>query len=416
MIRYRWAQPADQAELLDLIAAGFAIYPDGRFDAKRGREHRILFKYLYSRPTWQSDWVMVGEVDRRLVAAVGFFPQQLNMGGTTVPVWAVSPVVVHPERQGQGYSGKCLTRALELLSVRGVPAVFLWGIPDFYPKFGFEPLLPRYKTRLAKDRISKGADLPPGRLRALKKTDLPTIAAIYESRASQLWLQPRRNYQWWTDRAMEMDSELADLKEVPFPKQENFLVWENFNGETAGYLYYSDPAGKDPLIINEAAAGDYNAAAAMLRFFMSQYVKDGEIIIIRGTPDHYLNLAAYRCGGTHLNPAPLAGMIKVLDWPAFWAQIKPLTAARFHEAGLSRPVTLAFRSGRQLWELKVTAAGGELAVATAATSALTEAQVTRLIFGLADAADGESLPVPIQKLPQVFPARYPFIWDANYLY
>jgi hypothetical protein len=269
---------------------------------------------------------------------------------------------------------------------------------------------------LAKNRLPKTETSIPGKLRPFKTTDLPAIAALYDLRAGQLWLQPQRTRQWWADRGAEMDSEQAELKEVPFPKKENFKVWENVNGETAGYLDYRDPDGNKPLIINEAAALDYPTAAAMLVCFMDQSVKDGETIVIRGTPEHYLNMAAYRLGGTHLNPAPLAGMIKVLDWPAFCSQIKPLITGRADVARLDRPVTVAFRSGQQLFKLKLTQAGGEITASAAAIPALSEAQLTRLIFGLADAAEWEALLPQAQALQQLFPSRFPFIWDANYLY
>jgi predicted N-acetyltransferase YhbS len=414
MVRYRWARRSDRAELLDLIAAGFTIRPDGRFDAQQGREYRVLFSYLYSRPTWQPDWVVVAETNRRLVAAVGFIPQQLNLEAVTIPVWAVSPVVVHPDEQGQGYGGNCLTQALAFLSARGIPVVFLWGIPDFYPKFGFVPLLPRYKTKLAKDRFLKATLLTPGKLRPLETADIPVIAALYDRRASQLWLQPQRTRQWWVDRVAEMDIELAELKEVPFPKKGNFQVWENLSGETTGYLYYT---GREPLMINEAAALDGTVATAMLTALMDRYVPDGGTVVIRGTPEHYLNLAAYRCGGTHLNPAPRAGMLKVLDWTAFCSQIQPAIAgpSGVPEGG-KRPLVLPFRSGRQVCQLQWTAAGLAVTAAAGATPALTETQLTRLFFGLADTAEWDALFPQTQAWRRLFPSRHPFIWDANYLY
>jgi GNAT superfamily N-acetyltransferase len=414
MIRCRWAGQADRAELLDLITDGFAVGPDGGTDETRGREHRILFSYLYSRPAWRPDWVMVGEVKRRLAAAVGFFPQQLHCGAATLPVWAVSPVVVHPDRQRKGYGGDCLRQALAMLRAQGIPAVFLWGIPAFYPKFGFVPLLPRYKTKLARDRFRKPAHLSPGRLRCLQTADLVTLAALYHRGNGRLWLQPQRTGQWWAERMAEMDMELAELKEAPFPKQANFRVWENCNGEPAGYLYYSDPAGLNPLTITEAAALNPEEAAAMLAAFMEQCVATGTTIVIRGTPEHYLNLVAYRCGGTHLNPAPLAGMVKVLDWPEFGARFNPVVANGLSDWG--RRVTLPFQDGEAVWELTVTAAGLTISAAPAATPLLTGAQLTRLFFGLADAVDWEALPQAAQALRKLFPSRYPFIWDANYLY
>jgi predicted N-acetyltransferase YhbS len=417
MVRYRWARPADRAELLDLIAAGFTIRPDGRFDSQQGREYRVLFTYLYSRPTWQPEWVVVAETNRRMVAAVGFIPQQLNLGTVILPVWAVSPVVVHSDEQGQGYGGNCLTQALAFLRARGIPAVFLWGIPNFYPKFGFVPLLPRYKTRLAKERFPRDVLLIPGKLRPLETADLPAIAALYERRAAQLWLQPQRTRQWWAERVAEMDCEMAELKEVPFPKKGNFLIWENLNSETTGYLYYTAPVGRDPLMINEAAALDGAVATAMLAALLDRYVPDGETVVIRGTPEHYLNLAAYRCGGTHLNPAPWAGMLKVLDWTAFCSQIQPAIAepSGATEKG-KRPLVLSFRSDRQARQLQWTAAGLAVTAAAGATPVLTEAQLTRLFFGLTDTAEWDALFPQTQAWRQLFPSRHPFIWDANYLY
>jgi putative acetyltransferase len=46
---------------------------------------------------------------------------------------------VAPGHQGRGIGAALIRRGLEILATRGVPAVFLEGSPDYYPRFGFVP-------------------------------------------------------------------------------------------------------------------------------------------------------------------------------------------------------------------------------------------------------------------------------------
>jgi len=415
LVRYRWARQDDLEELLNLIGTGFTIRADAVHDRQQGKEHRILFNYLYSRPTWQPDWVWVGEADGRLVVAVGVFPQQLYLGETVVPVWAISPVVTHPDFRGQGLGGECLLQALDRLKERGIAAVFLWGIPDFYPRYGFVPLLPRYKTRLRQEQLRKETSGVQGHFRTVRETDLLQIAELYNRSNREFWLQPHRDLRWWHARFAEMDIDQAILKEVPYPIKENFRVWENNNGELAGYLYFQRDPLKLQVEVTETGATDFQNALAMVKNFIDHHGNDKQEVFFRGTPQHPLNMAAYRWGGTHVNPAPLAGMIKIINWPGFLQQIASLIYSKFTLNHIEN-VSIPFHDPTLGKMVRISAGGIEVANFADNAEMLNVTQMTRLLFGLYDRNDGALLKLGKMEMESLFPPRYPFIWDANYLY
>jgi predicted N-acetyltransferase YhbS len=417
MITYRKANGNDLEKLLNLIEEGFAVQFNS-LNRKEGWEHRVLFSYLFKQAPANLEQVYLAEEKGFLVAAVGLIPQQLYFGGIEIPVWAISPVVTHPRYRGQGVAGKCLRETMEDLQKSGIPVVFLWGLPDYYPRFGFVPLLPRYKTKLTLTQIREqklGARARiNGNLRIFKSDDLELISDLYNRGNQRFWLQPEREFSWWRHRVSEMDMELGDIKEVPFPKKENFVVWENHMQEVSGYLYYEIIPEQAKIIVKEGAATDEVSALEMLRAFTSRCLKPNWTLDIRGTPEHLLNIAAYRLGGTHLNPAPLAGMLKVINWPILLNHIKPLINQRYCTTGIDiqhfqvRDYTLGLG-----WD-PADGLGFELEKSSQTNSFDDETGLIRLIFGYYDQMDFEN--PRFFKLKALFPPKYPFIWDANYLY
>jgi predicted N-acetyltransferase YhbS len=419
MIRFRRAEWSDLEALLRLIEEGFTVQGE-TVSSEEGETHRILFSYLYSRTNWEPNRVYLAEEQGNFLAMVGFFPQTLSFEGINIPVWAISPVVTHPKHRSRGIARQCLLQSLEELKSEGIPAVFLWGLPAYYPQIGFVPLLPRYKTKITRNNLTRQAPKLFGKFRPVNTPDLVNLSTIYNLGNRDLWLQPQRNLSWWREQVLEMDIELANLKEVCYPKKENFKVWENTSGEVSGYLNIEPPSDQKKVIVNETAAKDFETASAMLAAFARDFLKPDQTLYIRGTPANLVNCAAYKMGGTHLNPAPLAGMVKVIDWPGFLNRLLPVCNQRLSGTGLlETDFGWCFHTGPITINLE-RASSNELGLDVTfnpKTDSCHGDRLTRIIFGLYDDEDLQEVsPKLIIPTKILFPSKHPFIWDANYLY
>ncbi|MCL6589706.1 MAG: GNAT family N-acetyltransferase [Firmicutes bacterium] len=451
MITYRKAESNDLDQILTLIRLGFSFQHNSTPDLQNGWEHYVLFRHLYSQPDHNLNWIYLAEQKGNLAAVVGAFPHQLSFEGNLIPVWAVSPVVSHPDYRGQGIAGKSLRWALHDLKSQGIPAVFLWGLPDYYPRFGFVPLLPRYKTKVTKKQLRQRSSKVNGYFRQIQPTDWEAVSALYNQGTLKFWLQPERTLDWWKRRTAENGLELAEIKEVPFPDIKHFLIWEKSGGKNSGksnknfekagpsaqaisgYLYFQEKQPQSKIYIDESAASDLETAMEMAITFINDYLAPEQTLYINGTPEHLLNIAAYRLGGTHINPAPLAGMIKVIDWPRFLKLFSPVLEKRLHgdlTSGCSARITngsegnesFLFKSNPYQIYLFRESTGEKIEFTLTADRTLAgnkhdAGPLVKLFFGLYETEDLIALnQSPSQLLNILFPKKYPFIWDKNYLY
>lgn len=61
----------------------------------------------------------------------------IHPDGRQSAVCSLGPIAVVPGSQRQGIGSGLITRALEQLAAAGLPAVFLYGDPGYYSRFGF---------------------------------------------------------------------------------------------------------------------------------------------------------------------------------------------------------------------------------------------------------------------------------------
>ncbi len=98
----------------------------------------VLLDTLHAAWGWSDDLAFVAVRDGEVVAFVLFTPSFVDAPDRVVPVLVLSPLGVRRDLQRQGIGAALTRHALASLErTRAEPAVFLEGIPAYYPRFGF---------------------------------------------------------------------------------------------------------------------------------------------------------------------------------------------------------------------------------------------------------------------------------------
>lgn len=82
---------------------------------------------------------LVAERDGDIVGHILFTPVTVDGDGDSWAAMALGPMAVRPDVQRQGVGRALVKEGLRRCKELNVPAVFVLGHPDYYPRFGFEP-------------------------------------------------------------------------------------------------------------------------------------------------------------------------------------------------------------------------------------------------------------------------------------
>ena len=110
---------------------------------------------------------LVAELDTAVVGHILFTQVSLESPGACWPAVGLGPMAVLPEHQRRGIGARLVHEGLDRCRRAGHLVVFVVGHPTYYPRFGFEPALPRGITCIwdVPDDVFMVAELEPDKLR-----------------------------------------------------------------------------------------------------------------------------------------------------------------------------------------------------------------------------------------------------------
>lgn len=267
-------------------------------DAFQGDEH-LLWDYLCENdPGMTPEAIRVAlSPQGEPVACTVALPRRIMGPHGPVDGAILTLVACRPDLQGQGYGGATVRDALRHVASRGQAFAMLVGHPDYYPRFGFVPVLPESRTLLpATEKLAEeGAALRPA-----ATADLPTLAGLYDRHLARYTCAVARGAAPWHWQVR--NSKAYDL----------VMLTEG----GPGYALVTENRQQDLLFVSEAAADEPLAArrllAALAREARRRELKEVRLAM---PPDHLVSrVAVLALGAEQLHRPTRYGMVAVTDW------------------------------------------------------------------------------------------------------
>ena len=224
-----------------------------------------------------------------------FGTAQLKMGG-------IAGVGTIEEHRNKGYSRHVMGDSTAFMTENGFDVAMLFGIPNFYPKFGYATVLP--ETWVEFDTEDAQAAVATYQIRQFEEGDVPKILALYAANNAERTGTPLRDETRWKEFKMGSGfSVVAD----PF-------VLLNEVGEVIGYFVCDDTEEK--CILCDIGFQDRRIFETMVRFLADRAKRVGAAQIECSMPaDHPFAIFCrrYGCRTNSQNPKNHGGMMRIIN-------------------------------------------------------------------------------------------------------
>jgi hypothetical protein len=276
------------------------------------------------------------------VCSLVLLSMDVRFGALALPVEGYAAVVTPPEHRRHGYMDRLFRRSLRSASER-VSVACLYGIADFYPRFGFVTCQRGVEWRVSLYDTRRLPPVPEGALRAGSPSDLPAMRALFNT------VHGKRP--WSVARADDWDR---------LPKTRDWnpgadIVLAGNGDRLSGYAVIQEiPFGWRPkhVRVEEIVARDLATARVLLADAARRARGlDYERIVFNEPGDSAVARAArgIGCETVYRHYAAAGGMAALLDRGRFLDEVRPELARRAAAASISEaaqlPALAALRNG-----------------------------------------------------------------------
>ncbi|MBD3288808.1 GNAT family N-acetyltransferase [candidate division KSB1 bacterium] len=302
-------------------------------------EERMRFHKM--DPWFKPEHVRIVKEDNRIVSAVTIVARPVRFGPAVVKMGGIGDVLTVPECRGKGYSRVLMESAVEYMKGHNFDLTVLFGIPNYYHKFGYLEGMRNYQLELLD--TSHVPEQARFHVRQFQVDDIPEMLRLYQANMRHCHLVIDRN-----TRYMECKINQRDL----------LIVITDSKGKLAGYAHTWDHIG-NKFAVMEAMTAERDASLALLSEILKQKPTN-EPLIIKMSPQMPF-VRHVRSLGSELKIRSFGegegmGMVAVIDLCQLINNLKPLFNERLQTSKFNtfsgklkiacdQPVQLLFDDG-----------------------------------------------------------------------
>jgi GNAT superfamily N-acetyltransferase len=366
-------------------------------------------QYVEEYPGFQPGQLRGAFRGRDYLGGYLLYDRRLRLGPARLRSCCIGAVLTHPEQRRQGVATALMQDAVAYAVQQGYDLLLLNGIPNFYQRFGFSPVLDIAWVTLNRQEIL--AEPPTDyQVRLATVADAPVMLDLYE-----------RHFGLYTgsfDRSLAQ--QVHQLRGL-FPQHLPWLAVSP-SGEIEGYLHFWWDS--DLQFAHEAVAENWPAAVALLQYHArlreaKPESPDGWGWVLPPTSPTFYLLAEHLSLGTHFDHHPFAGwMARPAALTGLCRSFLPMWRERWQQASSGWTGILALQIGEETCFLELSSAGVNLLTPQppeAHPLKLSPQRFTQLLFGYRPATwlaqqPGQQLPPELIPLLDIlFPRSQSWI-------
>ncbi len=138
--------------------------------------------------------------DEEDVSRLWLIEYQMRFGSAKLKMGGIAGVGTNEEHRNKGYSRHVMEDSTAFMIENGFDVAMLFGIPNFYPKFGYATVIP--ETWIYLETEEAQAAVPTYHIRKFEKADAPKILSLYAANNTERTGTPLRDEIHWKEFKM----------------------------------------------------------------------------------------------------------------------------------------------------------------------------------------------------------------------
>ncbi len=383
--------------------------------------------------SWENLWI--AEDRRKIIGNVMVSPREIKISRAVLRLGGLGVVLTHPARRKQGVASLLINSCIDYMREEGYDLSGLFGIPNFYPRFGFATSLMETGLLIDTSRLAKLRKRWP--VRRWRPGDLADMEKLHTANSTGLVGGIVRSDAYWLSRRQRL---------------KDFWVTTGEDGQVRGYIWLSkrkvklSPEGTR-LLVSEVAVDTSSQAATIaasdsLLWFLAREASANRIprIEIPAPLDHpFVAHGFYEYSGTRYaeTAKDAEGMIRIINLGTTFEKLQNLLSDRLHTSAY-RDWTGNMAIQTDLGTAELAVEKGKLTIKHSETPAqplkkvldpppaqgqitcrIPQNRLAQLIMGhtpVARVATDPAVSIPDDALPvlsTLFPPGHPFIWHID---
>lgn len=240
--------------------------------------------------------------DEEDVSRLWLHEYQMRFGAARLKLGGIAGVGTNEEHRNKGYSRHVMEDSTTFMTENEFDVAMLFGIPDFYPKFGYATALP--ETWMELDTEEAQAAVSTYQIRKFEVGDVPKILSLYAANNAERTGTPLRDETRW--KGFKMGSNFG-IDAAPF------VVLSNA-GEVIGYFVCDDT--EENCILCDIGFQNRRIFETIVRFLGDRAKRiDAAQIECSMPADHPFAIFCrrYGCRTNTQNPKNRGGMMRIIN-------------------------------------------------------------------------------------------------------